>query len=197
MEEQTAIEIVKSSGEKAKFSLTKLRRSLLRSGAGETTVDHIVDQVRDELYQGISTKEIYNRAFNLLKKKKSVFASKYKLTQISIPMGLGVKYKITDRINLGVDVGLRKTFTDYLDDVSGSYVNYFELQEGNGAVAAALGNRQGELLGEPLIVPTGTQRGNSARDDWYYNMGLTLSYTFNGSGKRRSKKDFGCPTNIY
>ncbi|MGB5666696.1 MAG: ATP cone domain-containing protein [Maribacter sp.] len=87
MEEQTAIEIVKSSGEKAKFSLTKLRRSLLRSGAGETTVDHIVDQVRDELYQGISTKEIYNRAFNLLKKKKSVFASKYKLKKAIYELG--------------------------------------------------------------------------------------------------------------
>ena len=87
MKEQVVIEIVKSSGEKVKFSLSKLRRSLLKSGADEPTVDHIVDQVRDELYQGISTKEIYNRAFTLLKKKKSVFASKYKLKKAIYELG--------------------------------------------------------------------------------------------------------------
>ena len=71
-------DIIKSTGEKVKFSLQKLRRSLQRSGADTTDIEHILDIVRDELYQGISTKEIYNRAFALLKKKKSVFASKYK-----------------------------------------------------------------------------------------------------------------------
>jgi len=79
--------VIKSSGERAKFSLTKLRRSLQRSGAGETLVNQIVNQVRDELYQGISTKEIYNRAFALLKKKKSVFASKYKLKKAIYELG--------------------------------------------------------------------------------------------------------------
>jgi len=79
--------VIKSSGERAKFSLTKLRRSLQRSGADETLVNQIVDQVRDELYHGISTKEIYNRAFTLLKKKKSVFASKYKLKKAIYELG--------------------------------------------------------------------------------------------------------------
>ena len=56
-------QVIKSSGEKVDFSLTKLRSSLYRSGADELTVDNIINVVRDELYQGISTKEIYNRAF--------------------------------------------------------------------------------------------------------------------------------------
>ncbi len=80
-------QIVKSSGERTRFSLTKLRRSLHRSGADENLVNQIVDQVRDELYQGITTKEIYNRAFTLLKKKKSVFASKYKLKKAIYELG--------------------------------------------------------------------------------------------------------------
>ncbi|MCP4974748.1 MAG: ATPase [Maribacter sp.] len=80
-------QIIKASGERARFSLTKLRSSLLRSGADDTLVNQIVDQVRDELYQGISTKEIYNRAFNLLKKKKSVYASKYKLKKAIYELG--------------------------------------------------------------------------------------------------------------
>ncbi len=79
--------VIKSSGEKAKFSLHKLRNSLKRSGADDIIIEQILDIVRDELYQGISTKEIYNRAFAILKKKKSVFASKYKLKKAIYELG--------------------------------------------------------------------------------------------------------------
>ena len=81
------IEIIKSSGEKVKFSLDKLRTSLNRTGAEKQIVDQIIDKVRDELYQGISTKEIYNRAFSMLKKKKSYLASKYKLKKAIYELG--------------------------------------------------------------------------------------------------------------
>lgn len=81
------IDIIKSSGEKAKFSLAKLRGSLLHSGANKELVNQIVKQVKDEVYQGISTKEIYNRAFTLLKEHKSLFASKYKLKKAIYELG--------------------------------------------------------------------------------------------------------------
>ena len=80
-------QIVKSSGEKVKFSIEKLRSSLRHSGADDILINQIIDIVRDELYQGISTKEIYNRAYTLLKKKKSVFASKYKLKRAIYELG--------------------------------------------------------------------------------------------------------------
>jgi len=79
--------ILKSSGEKTKFSISKLRKSLRRSGADINTIERIVNVVKDELYQGITTKEIYNRAFSLLKKKQSVFASKYKLKKAIYELG--------------------------------------------------------------------------------------------------------------
>ena len=79
--------IVKSSGEKVRFSVEKLRNSLKKSGADSQTIQEIVDIVRDELYLGISTKEIYNRAFALLKKRKSVFASRYKLKKALYELG--------------------------------------------------------------------------------------------------------------
>lgn len=82
-----SIEVVKSSGQIVRFSIEKLKNSLRRSGADESSVQHIVDVVRDELYQGISTKEIYNRAFALLKKKKSIYASKYKLKKAIYELG--------------------------------------------------------------------------------------------------------------
>jgi hypothetical protein len=80
-------DITKSSGEHVKFSLDKLRASLNRTGADKQTINHILDKVRDELYQGISTREIYNRAFSLLKKKKSYLASKYKLKKAIYELG--------------------------------------------------------------------------------------------------------------
>lgn len=87
MPNKTEIEIIKSSGEKAKFSLDKLRNSLKHSGADHNLVAEILDKVHDELYDGISTTEIYNRAYALLKKKKSVFASKYKLKKAIYELG--------------------------------------------------------------------------------------------------------------
>jgi hypothetical protein len=80
-------DIIKSSGEKVKFSFQKLKSSLIRSGADEETVERIINTVRDELYEGISTKEIYNRAFVLLKQKKGIFASKYKLKKAIYEFG--------------------------------------------------------------------------------------------------------------
>ena len=85
--ENPTFEILKSSGEKVRFSVGKLRNSLRRSGADDKAVEHIVNIVRDELYQGISTKEIYNRAFALLKKSKSHLASKYKLKKAIYELG--------------------------------------------------------------------------------------------------------------
>ena len=82
-----AIEVIKHSGERAIFSIEKLKNSLRKSGAEEALVNEIANNVRNELYQGISTKEIYNRAFALLKKKKKGYASKYKLKKAIYELG--------------------------------------------------------------------------------------------------------------
>ncbi len=67
--------------------MQKLKKSLQYSGASEAMVDEILERVQEELYQGISTREIHNRAFALLKKKKSVYASKYKLKKAIYELG--------------------------------------------------------------------------------------------------------------
>jgi hypothetical protein len=81
------LEVEKYSGEKVKFSVSKLRLSLIRSGADKDMVDTIVKKVSEELYNGITTKEIYNRAFVLLKGKNSYLASKYKLKRAIYELG--------------------------------------------------------------------------------------------------------------
>lgn len=85
--QNTELDIIKSSGEKVKFSFSKLRNSLLKSGADKKSVKYVIDEMRNELYQGISTREIYNRAFSLLKQIKSVYASKYKLKNALYELG--------------------------------------------------------------------------------------------------------------
>ena len=46
----------------------------------------------------------------------------YSLNQICIPFGVGVKLALTAKFDLQVEWGLRRTYTDYIDDVSGTYV---------------------------------------------------------------------------
>jgi hypothetical protein len=81
------INIIKYSGRKVKFSSKELYASLKRSGAEHAIVNQIIKKVVDELYDGILTKEIYYRAFSLLKKKQSYLASKYKLKKVIYELG--------------------------------------------------------------------------------------------------------------
>ena len=125
------------------------------------------------------------------------FEDPYKLWNFSIPMGLGLKYAINDFWNIGFEVGLRKTFTDYIDDVSTVYVNYDELLAGNGELAAALSNRTGELPDTDRIdFETGDNRGNADKDDWYFLVGFTVSYNFSDNGlvgaRRKNNRKSGC-----
>ncbi len=116
---------------------------------------------------------------------------KYSKVNFSIPFGIGVKWAITDLIVIGFEAGPRKTFTDYLDDVSTTYVDYNVLAAGNGELAATLSNRTGELIED------GVGRGDSTNKDWYILYGVTVSYNFldNGliGGRRKSKRKSGCP----
>ncbi|MBK8089466.1 MAG: outer membrane beta-barrel protein [Chitinophagaceae bacterium] len=47
----------------------------------------------------------------------------YNLIQVAVPFGLGVRMMVNDRIDIGAEFGYRKTFTDYMDDVSRSYID--------------------------------------------------------------------------
>lgn len=121
----------------------------------------------------------------------------YETIAIAIPFGFGIKYALTDKINLGFEIGARRAFTDYLDDVSGTYVASTELTAAGNVLGAALSNRTGELSGsEPVIVPTGTARGDDNKSDWYFIAGITISYNFldNGlmGGRKKGRSRKGC-----
>lgn len=120
------------------------------------------------------------------------YEAPYSLTQFAIPAGIGVKLMLSDAITLGLEFGGRKTFTDHLDDVSSQPVNYFDVLEGNGELAATLSN---PTLQDPDAANADYIRGGDA-DDWYYFGGATLSFRLNGTGGRRgyqNGKSMGCP----
>ncbi len=79
--------ITKASGEQALFSPEKLRSSLKRSGASEETINKIITQVSEKLYDGISTRKIYQMAFSNLKKLSRKTAARYKLKRAIMELG--------------------------------------------------------------------------------------------------------------
>lgn len=74
-----AVSVIKSSGELVLFEENKLRNSLERSGAAAESVNSIVSQIRSELFEGMTTKQIYKKAFSLLRKASRPTAGRYKL----------------------------------------------------------------------------------------------------------------------
>jgi Domain of unknown function (DUF6089) len=118
----------------------------------------------------------------------------YSLYQLSIPMGIGFKIGMGSGITLAIEGGARKTFTDYIDDVSKTYVDANVLILENGEMAYNLSNRTGEVNnGVPLDLGNNDLRGDSSTQDWYMMAGLTISYTLGvpmSSGGGRNKK--GC-----
>src|SRR5450432_3106083 len=77
----------------------------------------------------------------------------YGLTQFAIPFGGGIKFRVSENVVLAYEVGFRKTFTDYLDDVSSFYVDKTVLQTAKGGEAVEMAYRAGQLKGGNITYP--------------------------------------------
>lgn len=100
----------------------------------------------------------------------------YKLTQFSIPFGAGIKFRITETFSISGEIGLRKTFTDYIDDVSSAhFVDTALLAAAYGPQSAAYSFR-----GDEIDPPTSlsSRRGNPDKKDTYYTCLFKLTYNF-------------------
>lgn len=95
----------------------------------------------------------------------------YALTQVSVPFGIGFKFNLGKPIGIGLEWGMRMTFTDYLDDISSTYANPLILAAEYGPAAAVLSDRSGS----PTSLED-RQRGNSTGNDWYSFAGITVTY---------------------
>ncbi len=103
--------------------------------------------------------------------------NKYKLTQLALPFGGGIKYAVSDNVKIRLEMGFRKTFTDYLDDVSTVYANPAALLASNGPLAVSISYRTDELSGHSKSYPGPNRiRGNPKLKDWYYFAGIGVSF---------------------
>lgn len=103
----------------------------------------------------------------------------YALTQLVIPYGAGFKFGITPSWALGLEFAPRLTFTDYMDDVSKTYVDHSSFES----------RRFADRSGDDVMFIEGNQRGDPTNNDSYFFGGL-LSLTYKIGSKQKS---YECP----
>lgn len=104
---------------------------------------------------------------------------RYSLFSAAFAFGFGFKYSVTDRIGMNMEWGMRKTFTDYLDDISRNYADFSGQPQAIIDIADP----------SPIKHLPGMQRGNPQNNDWYSFVGITLSYRFT-IGEKSTCSDF-------
>lgn len=120
----------------------------------------------------------------------------YKRTQLAIPFGIGAEYALNEDMRIGLELGYRKTFTDYIDDVSTTYVDATQLLAARGATAVQMAYR-----GNATYPPAGSLRGSSNNKDAYYFIQLTFTIRpyvdwykrTSGISSFKKQKRVGCP----
>jgi hypothetical protein len=103
----------------------------------------------------------------------------YKLTQFAAAFGGGLRFAFTDCTSIALEFSQRKTFTDYLDDVSTSYIDRNALLATKGQLAVDLAYRGDEVHNPSPYPPDGEQRGTPSEMDWYYFMGISADIRIN------------------
>ena len=110
---------------------------------------------------------------------------KYSRFQPVIPFGLGARIKVDPFFNVLIEGGYRKTFTDYLDDVSSTRYPHRDGLKND--LSRALSDRRAEyflaqgesipdFVNDPQRATEVGKRGNPANDDGYFIMNVTLQY---------------------
>lgn len=127
----------------------------------------------------------------------------YSLTQVNIPMGLGVKYMLSERVNISLELLLRKSFTDYIDDVSTNYIdpNLFDkyLDPADAITARRISDKVNAIVNPNLARNApGIQRGNPNQNDSYFTtflkVGIRLGPIFENTYNRNAANRMRCPT---
>src|ERR1700730_14844304 len=120
----------------------------------------------------------------------------YSLIQINVPLGFGIKYFVGDNTSLSFEIIERKTFTDYLDDVSKTYIDpalfYAHLPAAQAAMADRIYNKSPQrYLG--LGFSPGDKRGDVTHKDAYFSAHIKLAFRLFANGDRRWRNSTRCP----
>lgn len=99
----------------------------------------------------------------------------YKKYTMVIPFGIGLKYMVSKRLAFEAQLGFRKTYSDYLDDVSTVYPDINARFADGGLITATLTDRSIENYGTPQFKD-GYKRGDPSHKDWYTCFTLGCSF---------------------
>lgn len=102
----------------------------------------------------------------------------YSRVSLAIPFGIGVRYRITRSLDASFEAGLRKTFTGYLDDVSGNYAGLSALGGDPNSDRGYFGYGITKDHRNGTFDAAGVKRGQG-KDDWYSVIGFSLNYILN------------------
>jgi hypothetical protein len=125
----------------------------------------------------------------------------YKLTQMHIPLAVGFKFFASERINIGTELLYRKTFTDYIDDVSKQYINpntfYTNLPVGDADLANRMADKSIQIIfpGQ-LRFAGGTQRGDTKDGDTFFSVVAKVGIRLGPIDNERSRtlRQTKCPS---
>lgn len=119
----------------------------------------------------------------------------YNTVQVSYPFGGGLKFFVGNVFIITPEIGFRYTNTDYLDDVSKSYVNLDTLAANRGKLAAQMSFRGNTAKGWDGNYPDYRfQRGDSKTNDWYWFGTLTITVYFRTFGNVKDYLQGRCPS---
>ena len=148
--------------------LARIRDARFRGGVieGSAVMEfNFLDFLRNGSEFRFSPYAFFGIGYSLFIMKGNTYAfnssSQYDLSSVVIPFGGGVKYRLDDRLTLAAELGFRPTFTDYLDKIDSTEPSI-------------------PKFGDPANPnePYGINFGNPYDKDWYYFLGVTISYTF-------------------
>jgi hypothetical protein len=132
-------------------------------GAG---VFHFNPKAQVEGGQWVNLRDLHTEGQTLVATRKQ-----YGLVQFVVPVGFGFKYTFDRRWGIGLEYGIRKTFTDYIDDVSKTYYDKNLLES---PLAAAMADRSDGTY--PYITAPGAQRGDPRDLDSYMFAVININY---------------------
>ena len=121
----------------------------------------------------------------------------YKLTAVNFPVGFGVKYFASDNMSISMEIIHRFTTTDYVDDVSTTYIDRNLFYAHLPLNQAILADRLHDKSGSSVNRNAGDKRGTATNNDGYYSVGLKASFRIGGNGDRSFRNSTRCPVMRY
>lgn len=115
---------------------------------------------------------------------------KYSRNAFVIPFGIGVRNAVTKYFNIGLEICMRKSFTDYIDDVSTVYYDNDAIREARGDVAAYLADPNNGTVPNATLPDgygMGAQRGGAKYNDYYGFVLISANYRLSKISSSRSK----------